>query len=281
MTDQILENKFQVLALCRKNKSPLVKQLEEEVRARYLLQIREEIKINKKLEDLLATSEDLDKAKPEIANELAKLTQDGSEDLLDESVNIIISELKQMRKREPSLYLIDETTGFAITPLKKDDIFTPPKWMDEDGNLHDSTPTVHPNITSSIGMLRARIGKQNRILEKYGEKGEQAFAHLTEPEKIVTKAKEDLSEKGIEFTSKKPEILEIISVGRETLDAELQSVNINFHRWVAYSASLQNKIIESYDGNKVWVGEIKRKTNSRHRWYEISVGYEKPTLLNS
>lgn len=195
--------------------------------------------------------------------------------VFDKAAEIILEDLEAQRKLKPSLYLVNAKTGMAIMPMGGDSIFTPPDFVGLDGKIHKSKPIVHPGITSSLALAEHEIEKHKMVLAKHGDK--LAFAHMSDPDKIVDMAKEKISDRLMpEDADGKWEEVEI---GRENFSGMEQSANFSFHRIELFSSILARKILSRIGNHgRCQIGGIWQHRGAKHRWYVVNVKFHVPDV---
>jgi hypothetical protein len=244
--------------------------VEKHVIAGYLLQLRSLLQKSQKLTDTVAAQDKAIEAKPHLieAMELAELVKPGTEHLLDKAVETLLDELEQQRKASPSLYLVSCETGMSVMPIGEKDIYYPPKYRGMDGNMHEAKPIVHPGITSSLAIAAHESEKERALLALSGN--EIAFAHLSDPDKIVEIAKQKLTNI-VSFCQMDGPWHEI-KFGKENAAGMEQSANLAFHRVELFSSILAKRIVSLCGkGGRCQIGKIVKGSSSKQRWYVVSV----------
>jgi hypothetical protein len=270
------ENLSAFLQVCRENgDTELIQQIEERLTASYLLGIRKAFQEDPVANKIAADAIPAISAKGLLVDHLWHLVKPGSEDIFERSITIILEELEEARQKPPSLYLVSMQTGRSILPLPKNGIFQPPDFEGEDGQLHKARLTVHPSITSALGLAAQETEKKAILLKKAQNPAHKhAYAHLAGPEKIVDSAKERLKSAGVIVVAELAEIYPAFEIefGREHRDGITQSPNFQFHRANLFSAVVAQKILRICgSGGECQIGAVREMTSSKQRWFIVPV----------
>lgn len=256
--------------LQKKEQSNLAIRSEEDAEvSRHLLSIRKQVETDQELAAFIASRTPAVEAK----FALMKVFDGEGNRLFEKALDMFLEELEQQRKSVPSLYLVNANTGQAIRPISEKDIITPPDYVGEDGLKHHSRAIVHPGMTSAMGLAFQEKHNHDMMLAKAREPGsELAYAHLTEPEKMIESTKDRLNNVGVMVDETYEGPWTEIEFGRENISGMEQSVNTRFHRLNMFSAILARKIL-GMCGNqgRCAIGTIRSCGNSKHRWYVVQV----------
>lgn len=249
--------------------SPLAKRVEKDVVAGYLLQLRDLLQQSQELADMVAAHDKAIEAKPHLVKAV-ELVKPGTEHLLDKAAGMLLEELEQQRKA-PGLYLVSCETGLSVMPIGGKDVYHPPEYRGMDGNMHEARPVVHPGITSSLAIAAHEAEKEHALMALSGN--EMAFAHLSDPDKIVEIAKQKLAG-AVSFVQMDGPWHEI-EFGRENAAGMEQSANLAFHRVELFSSILAKRIVSLCgNGGRCQIGEIVKNSGSKQRWYVVSVKFD-------
>lgn len=251
----------------------IVEHVETKQLAEYTLLIRQQLETNIKLRDAVVNSEPASEARGKVTQHLSRHIKLGTIEIFRKAVEQVLTELDELRKRKPSLYLIDQSTGNLIMPVDKDLIYTPPDYMGADGKIHKSNPVVHPGISSSLAIATHKQAKTNKAIAKSKKNPAtaQAYTHISDPDKIIDLTKEKLQTAKIEICDHlESGLCETIEFGREQSDGVFQSSNLHFHRIQLFSSTLAHKIIK-FNYKKCAFGKLETKHNSKQQWYIVEV----------
>lgn len=250
--------------------SRLASRIEDDVVAGYLLQLRTLLEENADLAAKVAVATPAKNAKPHLIGAF-KLVKPGTSYLLDRAADILLDELEQQRKN-PSLYLVSCKTGRSVMPIGAKDVYTPPDFANLDGQPCKSKPIVHPGITSSLAIAGHEAAKQEALVSIAGH--ELAFAHLSDPEQMVERARQKLA--GIVTFEKMDGPWREIVFGKEHVSGMEQSVNSSFHRVELFSSTLAKKILTLCGrGGRCQTGGVSNQRGSKQRWYVLSVKFQR------
>ena len=248
--------------------------IEDKVIAGYLLSLRKMLEEDTELRDKVAKSIPACGAKPDLITATFNLVKPGTERLLDKAIDVLLEELDEQRKKAPSIYLVSHETGRSIMPISKEGVYTPPDFVGLDGNVHQAKPVVHPGISSSLALAAHEVAKTKSILALAGGDSSMAFAHLSEPEQMIGRAKTILQGRvSFEGASGPPQE---IAFGREHEAGMEQAVNLSFHRVEMFSAILAKKILDKCgEGGRCSGGTIKLCKGSKYRWFIFTACFER------
>jgi len=260
------------LAIVLAKGGELAEQAEKKLLAEYLILIRTQLETSVKLQKAVTDSDPATEARGKVTQYLSKHIRPGTIEVFRKAVEQILSELDQLRTKKPSLYLVNQATGELVMPINKDLIFTPPDYIGADGQLHKSNPIVHPGVTSSLALAIHKQAKTNKAIakSKKNKATEQAYAHISDPNKIIELTKEKLQTAGIEIDNDLDSDSQIIEFGREQSDGIFQSSNLHFHRIQVFSSTLAHKIVK-LNPRKCAFGKLEMKHNSKQQWYTVEV----------
>jgi hypothetical protein len=251
--------------------SPLALQLESEVVAGYLIQLRKMLEEDTDVANMVAECDPAQLAKPGIIKAF-KLVKPGTQHLLEKAADSLLAELDQQRKAAPSLYLVSCKTGRAVMPISAKDVYTPPDFEGLDGKLHKAKPIVHPGITSNLAIAAHESAKETSIISLAGQ--ELAFSHLSDPERMIESAKQKLS--GIVNFGDVQGTWHEIEFGKENAAGMEQAVNPAFHRVELYSSVLARRILALCGrGGQCQIGSIRNLRGAKHRWYSLDVRFQR------
>jgi len=214
-------------------------------------------------------------AKPMLEPMMEDLIPAYGEDVIDESLTILLEELEEQRAAPPSAYLVSTETGRTVCPISEDDIVTPPDYEGEDGKLHKATPIVHPRITSTMALQIQETERATKIRKTLADPTKKsAYEHLTNPQAIVQMTKDRLRKQGVEVVDSfgnRTTLDSTISFGHESVRGMEDSPNEQFHRAHMFSIILTKKVIDAYGLSPCAIGEIRSVQDSRQRWFEVDV----------
>jgi hypothetical protein len=258
----------------RKDKGEIAKSAEDKILAEYLIQLRKIFETDNQVKSIIIDSKPAIAAKSRLLKLLTHECKPDSKDLFERAMDIVLNELDNFRDKPASLYLIDRNTGMPIMPMTDELIYTPPDYIGEDGKLHKSKPILHPGIAASLTLAVYGKNKLQRHLKKItGPLSEQAYKHLSEPERIIEMVKERLNYIGVEISDNPNECDQVIEFGREQVEGIMQSPNIRFHRAHMFAAILAHKILKlGGKAAKYTIGSIESKQNTKQKWYTVKIG---------
>lgn len=250
----------------------LVKRTEEAISARYRREIRTSFETNENVRTILKSVDDPRTVQTEVRLALSLDVREGTEYLFDKTLLELIQELQQLKKNNPSLYLVDEASGKLLMPLRQGAVYQPPPYVDEEGRVHKSKPILHPGIAAPLAEAKAGAGREALALANPS----LAYDHLRNPGAIVDRAKEKLNEMGFSPGDNAGSIQEVMTFGREYYDGALQAPNLMFHRVEAFGGALARQIARFLQEKQITSFSLSNpvlKQNSKWRWYEVSVYY--------
>jgi hypothetical protein len=210
------------------------------------------------------------------------------DDFLKIAANIIADEYKY-QKENPGLYIIDTDTGRAIIKADESSFYRPQDWTDENGNIHHPGLIIHPGISSSLGLKKYEDEKRNNqkelALDKISKNPalKSTFEHMLNPVSIIDYTKSVLLEMGVKIEKLTDNAIDdVIEVGKEHIDGEYQSMNMNFHRAHMYGALVAKKLMLKYDDIiSCDVIEVTENSNTKHKWFSVKVKVRSPKLLRN
>ncbi len=183
----------------------------------------------------------------------------------------LLVELDELKKKEPSLYLVDTDTGKLAAPIDQDSVYQPPPFVDEGGNVRMPPKIVHPKISAPIILGKFESGRLEEAIQKAGPENASAYEHLTDQESIKRWASKALAKEGVTFGVRDGNVVKI-EFGKEEASGFLQSPNMKFHRAFAFGEVLAKKIIRELGEKRACeIVSISLQTNSKKRWYEATV----------
>ena len=251
--------------------TPLAVQIEEDVVAGYLLLLRTLLERDSELTARVAACNPAKLALDELVA-ACKMVKPGTAHLVGKAANILLTELEQQRKADPSLYLVSCKTGRAVMPITADKVFTPPDFEGLDGRMHKSRPIVHPGLSSSLAIASHESAKEIATMALSG--GEIAFVHLSAPEQMVEMARQKLGKQIVFGNVQGP--WQEVEFGKENVAGMEQSVNLAFHRVELFSSVLARRILAMCgQGGRCDVGKVRSHRGAKHRWYSLSVKIER------
>lgn len=251
--------------------SALALQLESEIVAGYLIQLRKMLEEDAAVANMVAECDPAQLAKPGILKAF-KLVKPGTQHLLEKAADSLLVELDQQRKAAPSLYLVSCKTGQAVMPISAKDVYTPPDFEGLDGKLHKAKPVVHPGIASNLAIASHENAKETSLMALAGQ--ELAFSHLSDPEQMVESAKQKLSG-SVDFGPIQGPWHEI-EFGKENASGMEQAVNLAFHRVELFSSILARRILTLCGrGGRCQIGDIRSLRGAKHQWYVLSVRFQR------
>lgn len=239
----------------------------------YLLRLRKLFQEDEDIKHAI-TIEDKEERRKQILTFVLKIANPGTEDVLEEAINILLNEYEKMKLVPYQQYLIDEQTGMAIMPLTKDSLFQPPDYIGEDGKKHKAQIIVHPGISSAIGLAMQERSKIAAAITKGGPE----FEHLKDPSSIIKITKELLESEGFEIGACPNGFIQIYEIGHEHEEGVFQSLNKSFHRYELFGKILAKKIIHDMKNkgiSRCELGIPQLMKNNKHRWYTVSVMMKK------
>lgn len=257
--------------------------LEDKAKARYLLSLRRKFQEDPHVREILHGRPAVE-AFDDLMRALSDDPVPGTEDLFREALRDLLAELDAMREEdgdEPSQYLVDHSTGRVVARLRPQDIIQTRDYVDENGVLRPGRLAVHPSITVGIALRDAEKNRQTKIRELAADpvRG-RAYLHLTEPQRIASMASERLTRRGLEEDVSLDGDGDLVEFGRESLEADLQSVNPAFHRLNSYAAILATKVFRMCGpAGRFSIGEVVRRETAKQRWYEVRVRTSAPPQL--
>jgi hypothetical protein len=78
------------------------------------------------------------------------------------------------------------------------------------------------------------------------------------------------------------DVVKQIQIGKENLDNNINSSNMNFHRAQMYGQIIAMKLIKEFGKNFQYsMGMIEAKSNSKIRWFEVQVFIKLPKQLQA
>ncbi len=258
--------------------SALAKDLEEKVEVHYRLELRERFQHDQIVNQALVESKaDLPGAFAYFREMLAGVVRPGTEAIFDSILKELLEELAELHKKEPSRWLVSQTTGKLVMPVTADTVFTPEDYEGEDGLMHKARPILHPKYSVPLTELAYNDGRKEIAIAK--SPNPFAIEHLKNPDTIVNNAKTILDHHGVQIGPCEHGIGVLIEVGREHLDGIYQSPNYAFHRANAFGSHLAKKVLDLFKKEKIVRGRadlspIELKLGRKERWYEIKVQYE-------
>jgi len=260
-------------AIEKAGNSPLATQIESNVVAGYLLQLRKLLESDPECARKVAEAVPAAGARDCLTAGIE--VKPGTLHLLERAVDSLLEELEQQREAKPSLYLVSCKTGQAVMPLSAENVYTPPDFQGLDGGMHKSRPVVHPGISSSLAIAAHESAKEDAMMALAGR--ELAFAHLSEPEQMIEMVKAKLAN-SISFQELGGPWQEI-EFGKENVAGMTQSVNLQFHRVELFSSVLATKVLSLCGrGGICHFGSVKSRRNAKYRWFTVDVKFERANV---
>lgn len=244
----------------------------------YILHIRKEFETNPEILDMLESSNDQKFMEDQIIGIFREkegpsfLLDSKSEELFRLSLDKILKELSELKKRPASLYLVDAETGETISPIKEENLFQPNSYINLDNKEVTPSPILHPGIAASLILNNADTQKLEEATKNASKFDLLAYEHLTDENKITLKAIEKLRKIGHTVISTDHKTESEVSFGRENVCDIFQSPNLRFNRTEAYSATLCNKIARvAKMSDVIELGEIEKIKGNK--FTEFRIGY--------
>jgi hypothetical protein len=201
--------------------------------------------------------------------------------LFEKAVEYVLAELDQMRQKPASLYLVDGQTGRAVLPIGPESVYRPPDFVGEDGKVHKARPVVHPGISSSLALARAKAGRTEALAARAASDPSvrRALDHVLNPDCILTAAAERLRELGVEVGGVGHGRESEIRIGHEHVAEAQQSLNPRFHRAALLAEVLARRVLAASRGAMVELLSIRQEDNNKKRWHSVRIRVETPRLL--
>ncbi len=264
------EDLHRELAKVRKIDESLAVELQETIKSKYRLWIRDRFQSDPKVASILTSTDKATSVVVNLALSLDDLRHPDSADIFD----LVLEEIAQeYDKIKLSGGLLIDPKGRSLGSLKPEQIYQPPDYVGEDGLLHKARPIVHPGISSSLALRDQQEHKVTQALKlvERDKSLKETYEHLNGPETIRERALESLVSLGfnIDPIEQASETV-TIEFGREQADGVFQSPNKRFHRTFYFATTLVKKI-QSLAKNKCEIVSIVEKVTNKSRWYEAEV----------
>ncbi len=259
--------------------TPLAAQVESDVVAGYLLALRSLLEKDAELHQAVAGCHPAQEARP-LLIAAHKAVKPGTEHLLERAATILLDELQQMRAASPSLYLVSCKTGRSVMPIAAKDVYTPPDFEGLNGVMQKSRPIVHPGLSSTLALAAHEAAKRDSMMALVTPEAAMAFAHMTEPERMLERAKQKLA--GIVEFAPVDGPQQEIEFGREHVAGLEQSANLAFHRVELFASTLAKKILDRCGpGGRCSVGGVRSCSGSKQRWFICTLKFERAAAASS
>jgi hypothetical protein len=247
------------------------REMEPRVLRAYLITIREMFRSDIKVQEAISSpaSERRDKVMTACVSALIP----GTDDIWAAAIDTLLEEHDRLALLPSSQYIVDNSTGLVVLPLNENSVFTPPDYVGEDGQVHKANPIVNPGVSSTLGLVLQEKERVRLVLAQH--KG-PAYEHLRNPNSIVRVATNKLHELGIEVGECEG-TLELVEVGREQVDGIFQAPNPAFLRFVTFGELLARKIA-AMKPSRCDIGCPELKQNAKHRWYQVPVKIDLPSV---
>lgn len=268
--NDIIEFEYDPHSLVPENKSRIL--------AKNLVALRHEFQTNPDFKEVLDSNLSDASLRDSVLNLVQDRLQFGDESVLVDAIDILLRELDEL---EPKQYLVDTATGKIIKALEEDDIFTPPDYVNEAGQLQKSIPKVHPKICVALATMKAEEYRNENLLKKSQDpQYKLALEHLFDGEKIIEMTHTLLRERGCTVEDNAGTTHEIV-FGSEIVDAESNSLNPRFHRMKAFPSILATKILGYASKDlPVYISRIVFNKTSKTQSYTAHVKILKPKELS-
>ena len=254
----------------------LARRYESSISTKYKLEIRKNFETNDEIRKLLATTQEPQEIQAEVAALLSGVAKPGTEEIFDRVLKELLLELRGLMKADPSLYLVDESTGKVIMPIKEGAMYQPPPYVDDNGEVHRSRPLLHPGLAAPLAESNHGRDRMQLALENPSH----VYDHLRTPNAITTAAQDKLQQMNVrrlddaDLTSAKQEVLVF---GKEYYEGVMQSPNPMFHRVEAFGGALARQVarlLTAKQATRFAFSSVAEKQNSKWRWYEVTVYYD-------
>lgn len=253
------------LAEARSRGVELAEQIEEGVRARVRMSLRAEFETDAVREAFEAPGDPA----PRLRQLLAAHSVHGAEDVFEDSITELVSEVAAMRLMPPSMYLVDQSTGRAVIPFRNDMVYQPPDYVGLDGVTRPARPVLHPGVAAPLTEAAHERGVEAAMLAAPGPSTE----HLSDAQSIVRHAREALLAAGYDDAGAPDGPCREAEVGREPLESARQASGSAVWRARMFGAALAKRVAATMDesGSRGFrLGEAVRERNSRRTWYSVT-----------
>lgn len=241
---------------------------EEKASDWYRLHLRSMFETNQGVREILRRNEVSEDGYDEIAKILSSFQLEETAHLFEKVLRELLREHDRLKKAKPGLYIVNSETGKLGPRITSKDIFQPPDFVDEGGNIRKSTPTLDPRVSVPL-VMGAFEGA--RMMEKVSKPGEEAaLAHISNPEIIQTKAETLLEMRGWSKSDGLKTSREI-EFGKEASDGIFFSTNPRFHRSQAFAHILAHKIQEATPSKQFLIVSIEERVQVKNRWYVAKI----------
>ncbi len=279
MTAQIIQfpaaPEDKALALANARLSDIVPSADliREVRARYLMRLRDMLQRSPNVVSVVSASVPATDAFSFLEQEGQWMVTIGTEDVYKDAVMYVLVELDGLRLGGDQAYVVDTSTGEIVAPLTKEMVLVPPPYVDEGGIERASKPVLNPEVAQALIMRAAAENEAAEVRQKAAHpvKG-LAYRHLTEPDRIVELATSRLLESGLRLDEGLDEDVRSFEFGKEAEGSDLQSTNPSYHRLWSYSQALAARVMrEAGTGGTFWIGPVRLERDGDSRWYSVLV----------
>lgn len=257
----------------------ITSQDKKRILAKHLNALRPEFQSKQAIRDILASespeSEKVDQIRSYIDIDF------GNEEVLLSAISTLVKESASLATQDPKQYLVDRDTGFIVKALEEGDIFTPPDYLGEDGQMHPSQPKVHPKISVSLALSKVASFKNEQIVAKSEQpEFKHTFEHILNPDVVLKKVNDLLRAKNIFVDEHDNNFLQL-AFGHESIEGQEQSINPAYHRSQALSAILASKVLKYVsDGDRVWLDNLALHTTPKETYYTVDFYFEKVNQLS-
>lgn len=245
--------------------------IEQEILARYLRNFRIEFQTNPKIFQAVK-GRNAKESRSEVTDVLNEFMIPRTELQFEQSIDILLEELDNMRLDPSTTYLVNDMTGRSILKMTPDMVFQPPDFINEFGKLQKSQPILHPKISAPLLRKRYENGRTQEIIAKVGRSAPSSIEHVVDSNSILDIATRILQEHGIEIRELSGEWQDV-EVGREQRDGVHQSLNPQFHRSNLWGGILARKILKM-NPQVCEFGKITKCENSKQIWNIVSFKIE-------
>lgn len=245
---------------------PAAKEEEEKAFRRHLLTLRDMFQADRNVRECL-TAATREERRQGVLHFTAHLALQSGTAVLERAVDYLLEELEQMQASGHSRYLVDQSTGKAVSPMTEDMVYQQPDYVNEAGQIVRGKKIVSPSVASAIGLAKQEQDRLEKVVELAKEQP-HVYAHLTDPDSIVRVARERLSRIGVpEAGDGAAE--EVVEVGREQASGVLQAPGRGFHRHEVFGIILARRIAQAFSACTIL--DLRKRENSKQRWYEVRV----------
>jgi hypothetical protein len=242
------------------------KEEEEKAFRRNLLALRDLFQADRNVRECL-TAATREERKQGILHFTGHLALAGGRASLERAIEYLLEELEQMQVAGHSHYLVDQSTGKAVSPMTDDMVYQQPDFVNEAGQLVRGKKAVNPSVASAIGLAKQEQDRLEKVVALAKEQP-HVYAHITDPDSIVRIARERLARLGVPEAGEGA-VEDIVEVGREQASGVLQAPGRGFHRFELFAIILARRICQAFSACTIL--DLKKRENSKQRWYEVRV----------